>query len=583
MESQALDVVRAKAKGEVKALSGKASAPRRSPRKTGKQDTEVHSIPYKKGLRMMSEREASECAQHGEVLRWITDSGEDEVYPQPILQLVEEDALDSEGPTEFRGVWEQVVQQDSNDVAGDTPTRNVEVGTRGSDVVGNQVMNAESPNPGVSPCLPEFESPGFLSRRKAISKQAKAKMGHFERAKPLNDKSSADSQADVPVTKLVKRKAPASFRPLKKKLLKRKAPSSSDSEADNVPIASSLVLETVPVQSEASRPRRRLLKTLSEGKRHIDSDCEDDLVPITATLTKPLPDRPTPLLPTGKEAIGLIVARDFGPDGGIFHGRISAVNMEGRRVHYYVTYDDGDEEDFDFEELKYAVELQQSVALGTYEAVEVTHNSDITYDADEVSIDDSYDGDSLNDLTKKGANKKRNGTLAKKMKVGLPGRDVDKSAAKVTKATMKKKGKQQLNSGGKTTFSIESVIESFKDTTEYGASFRSMTAEEQQTEVVRLNKGAATGTKGAIRKQRIDVQFKTLVNEKMKAFIIANRTEQACMFRNVVQPRILHKSQLKFLSVGEWVEVDADRTPGWNSEGGIAVIVGVNDGLADVK
>jgi hypothetical protein len=38
-----------------------------------------------------------------------------------------------------------------------------------------------------------------------------------------------------------------------------------------------------------------------------------------------------------------------------------------------------------------------------------------------------------------------------------------------------------------------------------------------------------------------------------------------------------------FLSVGEWVEVDADRTPGYNSEGGIGVITGVVDGLADVK
>jgi hypothetical protein len=38
-----------------------------------------------------------------------------------------------------------------------------------------------------------------------------------------------------------------------------------------------------------------------------------------------------------------------------------------------------------------------------------------------------------------------------------------------------------------------------------------------------------------------------------------------------------------FLSVGEWVEVDADRTPGWNSEGGIAVIINVHDNFADVK
>ncbi len=33
----------------------------------------------------------------------------------------------------------------------------------------------------------------------------------------------------------------------------------------------------------------------------------------------------------------------------------------------------------------------------------------------------------------------------------------------------------------------------------------------------------------------------------------------------------------------EWVEVDADRTPGYNSEGGIAVIIHVHDDLADVK
>jgi hypothetical protein len=35
--------------------------------------------------------------------------------------------------------------------------------------------------------------------------------------------------------------------------------------------------------------------------------------------------------------------------------------------------------------------------------------------------------------------------------------------------------------------------------------------------------------------------------------------------------------------VGEWVEVDADRTPGYNSEGGIAVVIAVADALVDVK
>jgi hypothetical protein len=44
----------------------------------------------------------------------------------------------------------------------------------------------------------------------------------------------------------------------------------------------------------------------------------------------------------------------------------------------------------------------------------------------------------------------------------------------------------------------------------------------------------------------------------------------------------MQKLQLKFLSIGKWVEVDADRTPGWNSETGIAVFINVNDGLADL-
>jgi hypothetical protein len=34
-----------------------------------KQDTEVHLVPFKKGIKMVSERESVEVAEHGEVLR----------------------------------------------------------------------------------------------------------------------------------------------------------------------------------------------------------------------------------------------------------------------------------------------------------------------------------------------------------------------------------------------------------------------------------------------------------------------------------------------------------------------------------
>jgi hypothetical protein len=55
------------------------------------------------------------------------------------------------------------------------------------------------------------------------------------------------------------------------------------------------------------------------------------------------------------------------------------------------------------------------------------------------------------------------------------------------------------------------------------------------------------------------------------------------MFHATPKSINLVTSDVNFISVGEWVEVDADRTPGFNSEGGIAVIVSVHDALADVK
>jgi hypothetical protein len=73
----------------VKTSPVQTGATRRSPRVQGKQDKEVHSIPCRKGIKLMSEREANECSEHGEVLRWSTDSGEDE-YPQVTVQTVEQ-------------------------------------------------------------------------------------------------------------------------------------------------------------------------------------------------------------------------------------------------------------------------------------------------------------------------------------------------------------------------------------------------------------------------------------------------------------------------------------------------------------
>ena len=77
--------------------------------------------------------------------------------------------------------------------------------------------------------------------------------------------------------------------------------------------------------------------------------------------------------------------------------------------------------------------------------------------------------------------------------------------------------------------------------------------------------------------------YETLCADKLRDYLVEHRMPPSSMFRTST-PRFNTRLQAPtFLSVGDWVEVDADRTPGWNSEGGIAVIIRVHDNFADVK
>ncbi len=130
---------------------------------------------------------------------------------------------------------------------------------------------------------------------------------------------------------------------------------------------------------------------------------------------------------------------------------------------------------------------------------------------------------------------------------------------------------------------MEGIKSTWNEETEYGASFREMDAAEQISEVKRLNKGAEKGLKGVIKTKLIDSNYKVLVREKMRAYLNESRLPTASMFHAPPKSINVVLANPNFLSVGEWVEVDADRTPGYSSEGGIAVIISVHDNLADVK
>ncbi len=106
----------------------------------------------------------------------------------------------------------------------------------------------------------------------------------------------------------------------------------------------------------------------------------------------------------------------------------------------------------------------------------------------------------------------------------------------------------------------------------------------KKKELAQINLGAAKGIKGAVKTKLISAQYKDTIAMKTRDYIKANMVRTQDMFRpNIIPERAVQMLRPGFLSVGEWVEVDADRTPGYNSEGGIAVIIHVHDNFADVK
>ena len=137
---------------------------RRSARQTDKTTHDKPTIiPFRKGIKLMSEREANKCARHGEVLRWSSDSDENE-DKKGKNTTVNVDS-DSEEPTEFGVVWERYDEINKQDGS----TKQVEVVIDIEDDKPKASSTAESPSRGngkdvappsaaSSPHLSEFEA-----------------------------------------------------------------------------------------------------------------------------------------------------------------------------------------------------------------------------------------------------------------------------------------------------------------------------------------------------------------------------------------------------------------------------------------
>jgi hypothetical protein len=135
----------------------------------------------------------------------------------------------------------------------------------------------------------------------------------------------------------------------------------------------------------------------------------------------------------------------------------------------------------------------------------------------------------------------------------------------------------------KMTYTVEGVLETWNDTSDYGICFRALTKEEQQSEVQVLNKSAAKGMKGLMKMKMLAGNYKKLLADKLREHLCGSRVAPATMFHCVPKTTNVRLENPSFISVGEWVEVDSDRSPGFNSKGGIAVVINVHDDFADVK
>ena len=192
--------------------------------------------------------------------------------------------------------------------------------------------------------------------------------------------------------------------------------------------------------------------------------------------------------------------------------------------------------------------------------------------------------DDLSDAASEHSTQTRSATKRQK-----PSTNKGKRPQRSTSLTMKQRTKNLKPSPRSITkkkhmaYTKEIIECTWSDETEYGVAFRGMTEVEQQAEVERLNKGVEKGMKSVIKTKVLEDNYTKIVHAELRAHLMDSRSSQLNMFHTALATQQCIINDLNFISVGEWVEVDADRTPGFNSEGGIAVIINVNDSLADVK
>ncbi len=110
-----------------------------------------------------------------------------------------------------------------------------------------------------------------------------------------------------------------------------------------------------------------------------------------------------------------------------------------------------------------------------------------------------------------------------------------------------------------------------------------MDAKARLVAVKKLNKGANNGIKVAVKAKVMENKYSKLCREKIVDHLRSMRVDVDSMFRAAPSVSSSRQVAASSVNVGNFVEVDADRTPGWNSEGEVAMVIGVTNNFSDVK
>ncbi len=131
------------------------------------------------------------------------------------------------------------------------------------------------------------------------------------------------------------------------------------------------------------------------------------------------------------------------------------------------------------------------------------------------------------------------------------------------------------------TYTVGSAMTEFGEESDFGKALRDMPDAERIVAVAKLNKGATDGIKGAVKAKVLVSKYSIICMQKLKDHLVANRVEDKDMFRKSAPVHSGRTMSSAGVSIGDWVQVDADRTPGWNSEGGIAMVTASSNSKAD--